>query len=108
MSTEWVGKKGLKKLGDLPEDSQLMHSGSNSGVEVPAYVVVKSVPSGIRLEHVTSCVFCSLPGLGFLVRIIGAGRCLRVLLPGYRQTQSHQVRGKHTVVFLPVPLKLGV
>lgn len=78
MSTEWVGKKGLKKIGDLPEDSQLMHSGSNSGVEVPAYVVVKNVPSGIRLERVTSCVFCSLPGLGFLVSKVPESPALRL------------------------------
>lgn len=77
-----------------------------------AYVVVKSIPSGTRLEYMTSCVFCSLPGLSFLVRIIGVvGGPLespRVLLQSYSKTKFHQVRGEHTVVFLPAPLKPGV
>lgn len=71
MPTECVGRKGLKKLGDLPEGSQLRHSGSNSGVERPVYVVVKSLASGTRLKYVTPCVFVILPGLSSLVGIIG-------------------------------------
>lgn len=72
----------------MSELSQLVHGGFDSRVEALGYVVVRVMGSETRWECMTSSVFLNLPGVHFLLRIIGVVDGMP-LLHGYRPAEFH-------------------